>query len=203
MEILNCNERVKNTVHQAKKTRRSGKVPGVLYGHKLQNILFEIGEMELSKEILRGGEHGVLEINLNGSERRTLIKEIQREPVTHRIVHIDLEEINSDTIIQSEVPILFCGGERVSSNGGIIQREKASVKVQCKADLLPKYINVDLSRLGLGDSFKIRDIEAAEEITFIDDLNTVIAAVTGGNTSDVTVNNEVTEVPVQIQSVNE
>lgn len=198
MEILNCNERVKNSVHSAKRSRREGKIPGILYGEKLRNIMFEISEMDLNKEISRIGEHGTLKVNINGTEHDTLIKEIQREPANHKIIHIDLEEINPEKIVQTEVPLIFIGSERVASNGGIVQKEKDIVKIQCKASVIPKSINVDVSRMDRGKTFRIRDIEAASEITFMEDLNTIIAAVTGGNTNDVTVNTEVDEIPKEI-----
>jgi large subunit ribosomal protein L25 len=190
MNSINCVERVKDSVHSAKKSRRSGRIPGILYGENLRNIMFEVGELELNREIFQNGEHGVFQVNINGSDHRTIIKEVQREPVNHKIIHIDLEEVSGDKIIQSEVPIHFLGSERVASNGGIVQKEKDVVKVQCKADALPKYINVDISGLTKGRTFKVKDIEIGEEISFIDDLNSVIATITGGNTNEVTIDND-------------
>lgn len=195
MEILNCNVRNKNTSHDARKIRRSGKVPGVLYGEKINNLMFEISEMDLNREITTGGEYGVLNISINGETHQALIKEIQRDPVSHKVIHIDLENINNDKIIQSDVPIVFMGEDRIGKNGGVLQKEKASVKVQCKADMLPKYINIDVTGLKYGQAFRVNDIETSAEIAFIEDPNTVIAAVTGYNTKDTAVNSGDTPYP--------
>lgn len=200
MTILNCNERVKNSRHDAKKVRRMGKIPGVLYGEKLNNLLFEISEMELGKELADQGEHGVVTVNLNGSSHRALIKEVQKDPVTHKVIHIDLEDINDQKIIQAEVPIHFINEDRVRQTGGILQKEKSSVKVQCKAENLPKFINVDLGNLDYGKAFKINDMELGSDLTFMEDLNTVIATVTGGNTNDVTVSDDITDAPLEIKN---
>lgn len=197
--LLNCNTRVKNSRHDAKKIRRMGRVPGVLYGEHLTNLLFEISEMDLAREFSQEGEHGVLDVNLNGQSHRALIKEVQKDPVTHKIIHIDLEDINANKLIQTEVPIHFINEDKVTQNGGILQKEKGSVKIQCVADKLPRYIDVDLKNLTFGRTYKIADIELAGEITFVEDMQTVIAAVTGGNTSDVTVDNDINNVPVEIE----
>lgn len=197
--LLNCNTRVKNNRHDAKKIRRMGRVPGVLYGEHLTNLLFEISEMDLAREFSQEGEHGVLDVNLNGQSHRALIKEVQKDPVTHKIIHIDLEDINANKLIQTEVPIHFINEDKVTQNGGILQKEKGSVKIQCVADKLPRYIDVDLKNLTFGRTYKIADIELAGEITFVEDMQTVIAAVTGGNTSDVTVDNDINNVPVEIE----
>jgi large subunit ribosomal protein L25 len=199
MEILHCVERVKNSVHSAKKIRRGGGVPGILYGEKLRNIMFEISEMELNKEILKGGEHGIINVDINGTTHKTLIKEIQRDPVNHNLIHIDLEEINGNKTIISEVPIMFNGEAMVGKTGGILQKEKDIVKIQCKADKLPKYINVDLRECKVGDVFRLGDLEVAEEITFMEDMNSVIASITGGNTSMTAVNESDDEIPKEIK----
>lgn len=198
MSILNCNERVKSSRHDAGRVRRAGKIPGILYGEKVNNLLFEIAEMDLGKEIGRQGEHGVVDINLNGTTHRTLIKEIQKDPVTHKIIHIDLEDINSDKRIQTDVPLHFINEDKVAQTGGILQKEKSYVKVQCKASDLPKYIDIDLKNLKFGDVYKLSNIEFAQDITFMEDVNTVIATVTGGNTNDVTVSDDISNAPTEV-----
>lgn len=199
MEILNCNVRNKNSAHDAKKIRKAGKIPGILYGEKINNMMFEISEMDLNREIASGGEHGVLNVTINGESHQALIKEIQRDPVNHKVIHIDLEDVSSDKIIQSEVPIMFMGEDMLGRNGGILQKEKDSVKVQCKADMLPKYINIDVAGLKYGETYRIRDIEISSEISFIEDPNTVIAAITGDNTKDTVINAGDTPYPDEIK----
>lgn len=198
MNILNCSERVKNSRHDAKKIRRMGKVPGILYGINLTNLLFEISEMELVREFSNEGEHGILNININGTSHKALIKEVQKDPVTQKVIHIDLENIDEEKIVQTDVPIHFINEDKVTQNGGILQKEKGSVKIQCSADKLPKYIDVDLKNLRYGNAYKISDIEISREITFLENTDTVIATVTGGNTSDTTISNDTSDAPNEI-----
>lgn len=178
MENITLHKREKKTLHEAKKERRQGLVPGIIYGKNINNMLFEIAELELNKEIARSGEHGVLNVNMDGQNHKTLIKEIQRDPVHHKIMHIDLAELTENTIVHTEVPIVFTGEDLIMKKGGAVQKEKANVKVQCKGESIPKCINVDLSKLEIGDSYRIGDIEMSKDIAFVEDLNSIIASVT-------------------------
>ncbi|KZL93716.1 50S ribosomal protein L25 [Clostridium magnum] len=178
MESIILHKRIKKTSHEAKKERRKGLIPGIIYGKNINNMMFEIGELELNKEITRSGEHGVLSVNLDGESHKALIKEIQRDPVHHKITHIDLAELPENTVVQTEVPIVFNGEDLIMKKGGAVQKEKSNVKVQCKGESIPKFINVDLSKLDIGDSYRIGDIEMAGDISIIEDFNSIIASVT-------------------------
>lgn len=185
MEILNAVKREKRTSHEARKERRNGRIPGILYGKNISNMLFEIGEVELTKELSKNGEHGVVSIDIDGTEHMALIKEVQKDPISRRFMHIDLEELSNDTVVTTEVPLMFSGEDNVTRNGAILQKERNKVKVQCKGGNIPKSINVDVSNLVLGDTYRIGDIEFANEISFLDDSNTVIAAIIDANTNTI------------------
>lgn len=178
MEGVTLHKRNKTTLHEARKERRKGLIPGIIYGKSINNIMFEIAELDLNKEITRSGEHGVLNVNLDGENHKTLIKEIQRDPVHHKITHIDLAQLSENTVVQTEVPIVFNGEDLIMKRGGAVQKEKANVKVQCRGENIPKYINVDLSKLDIGDSYRIGDIEMAQDISIIEDFNAIIASIT-------------------------
>lgn len=182
MEMLNVSIREKKTSHEAKKERRNGKIPGILYGKNTTNLLFEIGELELTKEINSNGEHGIVNLNINGNEHKALIKEIQKDPVNRKPIHIDLEELSSDTKVVTDIPLNFIGEENVVRNGGILQKERNKVKVQCSGDNIPRAINIDVSNMHFGDTYRLGDIEFSNEISFMEGTNMVIASVSDGNT---------------------
>jgi ribosomal protein L25, Ctc-form len=178
MESIILHKRVKKTSHEARKERRKGLIPGIIYGKNINNMMFEISELELNKEITISGEHGVLSVNLDGENHKALIKEIQRDPVHHKITHIDLAELAENTVVQTEVPIVFNGEDLVMKKGGAVQKEKSNVKVQCKGESIPKFISVDLSKLDIGDAYRIGDIEMSGDISIIEDFNSIIASIT-------------------------
>ncbi len=199
MGVLNCKERTKSCTHSAGKVRRRGKIPGVIYGEKFNNMLFEISELELNREILKEGESGVKSVNISGETHQVIIKEIQKDPVTQKIIHIDLENVHEDKKVQAEIPIHFLNEEKVAQKGGILQKEKASVKVQGKVKDLPKYLSVDLKNLKYGEAYRLSNLEVASEITFMENINSVIATVTGANTNIVDSEEEVSDGPEEIE----
>lgn len=178
MNSLNLNKRDDSIPNNAKKIRRQGKVPGILYGKKLNELVFEVGEIELCREIAKNGEHGIVNLNLNGKEHKALIKEVQRDPVTHKIIHLDLEELDQNKKIISTVPIYYEGEGLLNKKGMVLQKEKDSIKVECTADNLPKYIKINIDGSNNGYVYRAGDLELASELSIIDNLNTVIAAVT-------------------------
>ncbi|MBE6047176.1 MAG: 50S ribosomal protein L25 [Clostridium sp.] len=177
MNNLCLNERNLNKGHNTKRERREGLVPGVIYGKKINNLLFEVGALELAREIASVGDHGMINYTLNGNEEKALIKEVQRDPVSHKIIHIDLEEVSGNERVQSEVPIQFVGEEWLNSRGAVLQKERAVVKVDCKVDELPKSVKIDVSQGELGKLYRFGDLELGSEISILDDLQGVIASI--------------------------
>lgn len=178
MNSLSVNKRDNTIPNNAKKLRRQGKVPGILYGKKVKSLMFEVGELELCREISRNGEHGILSLDCEGESHEVLIKGVQRDPVTQKIIHLDLEELNENGKIISSVPISFEGEGYLSNKGMVLQKEKDSIKVECTADNLPRVIKMNINSSNNGYVYRVSDLEIASELSIIDDLNTVIASVT-------------------------
>ena len=149
----------------------------MVYGKKLGSLMFEIGEMELVEELSRTGEHGVLRFDLDGYNGTAIIKEVQKDPISHKVMHIDLEEVSRYGMLQTEVPIKLEGKEFLSRKGIVIQNQKDSVKVSCKAQDIPKSIEVNVTNARLGSVYKLSDLEVGSEISIIDNLSTVFASV--------------------------
>lgn len=178
MNSLSVNKRDNTIPNNAKKLRRQGKVPGILYGKKVNSLMFEVGELELCREISRNGEHGILSLDCDGECYEALIKGVQRDPVTQKIIHLDLEELNENGKIVSSVPISFEGEGYLSNRGMVLQKEKDSIRVECTADKLPRVIKMNINSSDNGYVYRVSDLEIASELSIIDDLNTVIASVT-------------------------
>lgn len=177
MSNLELNKRNNEVSNSAKKARKAGKVPGILYGEMIKNFMFEVGELDLSREIACNGEHGILDFSLGGEAHKALVKDVQRDPVTHKILHIDLEELRGNQTIISSVPIHYVGEDILAKRGIVLQKEKDSVKVECTADSLPKYVDMNIKGGTVGSVYKLCDLEVASEISIVEDLNSVIASI--------------------------
>ncbi|EPB8164626.1 50S ribosomal protein L25 [Clostridium perfringens] len=177
MENLQVNQREKKTRHSSRQCRRKGLVPGVIYGKGINNFLFEIGELELNHALSVIGEHGLLSINSQEGSLNTLIKEVQRDPVTRRVLHIDLEKVEGNEEIETAVPINYVGEEYINKLDAVLQKNLDSIKVKCSPSNIPKGVNLNVGRAKPGDQFKIADVEFGNEITVVDDLNSIVASV--------------------------
>lgn len=183
MDELILNKRLKKTANEAKQKRREGKVPGVVYGKKLGSLMFEIGEMELVEELSKVGEHGAFKFDLEGYSGTAVVKEVQKDPVSHKVIHIDLEEVNGNSILQTQVPIKLEGKEFLSKKGIVIQNQRESVKISCKAEDVPKSIGINVSDAKIGSVYKLSDLEVGSEISILDNLSSVFASVVTKNYS--------------------
>lgn len=177
METLVINKRDKNSTHSARKVRRQGKVPGVMYGALMNNFLFEVSEMDLDKEIANHGEFGVVNVSLEGKEHKALIKEVQRDPFSKKVIHIDLEDIDKDEKIETDIPIRFLNEDLISNYGGIVQKEKASIKVRCSVNNVPDHIDVSFKKNEIGTAIKVGDVEFGSQISVLDDINSTVASI--------------------------
>ena len=176
MENLNLQKRNTNINNNAKKLRKVGKVPGILYSKELNSLLFEVGELDISREVRRNGEHGVLNLNVDGDRVTALIKEVQRDPVTNKIIHLDLQELEHNQKIISQVPIQYIGEEFLHKKGMVLQKEKDTVKVECYANNLHKSFKINMSQDDKEAVYRVADLEVASELSIIDDLDLVIAS---------------------------
>nr|WP_075810317.1 50S ribosomal protein L25 [Clostridium perfringens] len=177
MENLQVNQREKKTRHSSRQCRRKGLVPGVIYGKGINNFLFEIGELELNHALSVTGEHGLLNINSQEGSLNTLIKEVQRDTVTRRVLHIDLEKVEGNEEIETAVPINYVGEEYINKLDAVLQKNIDSIKVKCSPSNIPKGVNLNVGRAKPGEQFKIADVEFGNEITVVDDLNSIVASV--------------------------
>ncbi|WP_300381828.1 50S ribosomal protein L25 [Clostridium sp.] len=176
MENLNLQKRDTNISNNAKKLRKIGKIPGVLYSKELNNLLFEVGELDIVREVRQNGEHGVINLSVNGDRVKALIKDVQRDPVTNKIIHLDLQELEHNQKVISQVPIHYLGEEFLHRKGMVLQKEKDTIKVECYSDNIPKSFKINMTQDDKESVYRISDLEVASELSIIDDLNSVIAS---------------------------
>lgn len=166
--------------------RRNNEVPGILYGREINNMLVEFSEMELNNVIRKHGEHAVVNVDINGSNVKTMIKEVQRDPINRSLVHVDMKYIKDDERVHTDVPVIIKGEEYVRSRGGIVQKQLGLVSVETTPEKLPKYFVADVSKLNIGEKLTIADVEFGEDITITSDIHSIIASITTAKEKEVT-----------------
>jgi large subunit ribosomal protein L25 len=160
-------ERGKNA---ARKARAAGQIPAVLYGHGEAPVSVAISarEFELALKKHRGG-NPVVNLAVNGGEYTALVRDVQYDPLTHRIVHLDFQHISLTETIEVKVPIHLVGlAVGVKDGGGILEPILREVEVRCLPTTIPASIDVDVSALNIGDSIHVRDMVVPDVMVLTD-----------------------------------
>jgi large subunit ribosomal protein L25 len=183
-------ERVKIEVQQregrgsadARRLRRHGLIPGVLYGRGKSPHPFSVHERDLRRALTGpAGLHAILDVVLDGQKtsHASILKDYQQDVISGRLAHIDLQEVRLDQPIQAQVVIELVGEAAGSIEGGVLSQVTREINVEALPLEVPERIEVDVSPMQMGDTLRLVDIAVQEGVTFLDDPEeTVIATVT-------------------------
>ncbi len=166
----------------ARQLRRSGKVPGVLYGQG-ECLLLTIEPEPLTKILKsQAGSTALLTLTVNGAKakpkRTALLRDFQVDPVEGHVLHADLFEISMDKPIRVKVPVHVIGGTPAGvKEGGILHYNTRELHVECLPGALPDHIEVDASSLTIGQGIHLKDIAKIEGVRFLDDPDQMVVSV--------------------------
>lgn len=179
--ILNVDVRENTGTGGARAARRSGAVPGILYGGGKAPVAISVNEKDFRKNLYTGKLLGHLVTLKYGDETQPVIaKDVQFHPVSDKPLHFDLMRVDEDQTIKIEVPVHFvnedqCGAFR---QGGSLEIVRHTVEISVRADHIPEDLVVDLAGHKLGDTIRFSDIKLPEGVTAtITDRDFVIASI--------------------------
>ena len=158
----------------AKKLRREGKVPCVLYGGEKQ-VQFSIPEKEFKPLIFTPHTY-LIELDLEGKTYKCILQDVQYHPVKDNILHVDFLEIFDNKPVTIAIPLHYTGTAKGVLKGGRLFRKYRKLTVKALSEHLPDEIVVDITKLGINDSIKIEELERPN-LTFLDPPTSVAAAV--------------------------
>ena len=163
--VLKVEKREGTGKEAAHKLRAAGNIPGVLYGPEVEATPIAVNLKELSSLIRKEGRSNMLiDLNLgdNGGDRKVVIRELQRDPVSGIFQHVDLYQVSMNRKLVMTVRVNMVGmPEGVKNSGGILQQTRREVEISCLPADIPNSITVDVSELGIGDSIHVSDLEIA------------------------------------------
>ena len=165
---------------ESRRLRRQGLIPGVLYGRE-QPISIAIPERDLRTALTTsGGLNAVLDVVVEGGKAHSsVLKEYQQDAVRGQITHVDLQEVRLDQPIHATVPVHITGEAAGTKVGGVLSQVTNELNVEALPMEVPEHIDVDVSALDLGESFRLSALRPPSGVTFLDDLEeTVLASVT-------------------------
>jgi large subunit ribosomal protein L25 len=158
----------------AKKLRREGNVPCVMYGGENQ-IQFSIPEKSFKPLVFSPDTH-LIDLDVDGKSYRCILQDIQYHPVNDSILHADFLEIFEDKPVTVALPLRYTGTSKGILKGGRLFRKYRKLTVSALPGDLPDEIVVDITKLGINDSIKISDLERPN-LSFLDPPNSVAVAI--------------------------
>jgi large subunit ribosomal protein L25 len=178
---LDVEKRSTTGKNEARRDRMAGRIPAVVYGAGKANVPVSVNRKALADVFREGaGENAIFLLKLAGSDqsRHAMIKEMQRDPVSRRPLHIDFVRVLMDVKVTLRVPIEIVGIARgVKADAGILDLVTREIEIECLPSNIPAHIAVDVSDLGIGDAIRVSQIPAVEGVTVIDNPEKVVVHV--------------------------
>jgi len=160
----------------SRRIRDKGQIPGVVYGQHRAPKTLEVDRTELDNIIRKYGSNAMLDLHLGTNAATVMLKDVQRNPVTKEIIHVDFQEISQNELVHTMVPIKLVGRGRVESSESVVQQQLREIHIECLPNDIPTNIEVDVSLLSPGHPLRIADVEFGQELSVINDPQEIIAA---------------------------
>jgi large subunit ribosomal protein L25 len=179
---LQVKEREGRGSADARRLRRQGLIPGVLYGSGNKPHPICIPERDLRRVLTgSGGLHAILDVVLEGQSttHASILKDYQQDPIRGHLSHVDLQEVRLDQPIHATVAVQLVGEPAGVKEGGVLSQVQREINVEALPMEIPEHIDLDVSGMAIGDTLRIADLTAQEGVTYLDDPEeTVLATVT-------------------------
>ena len=161
----------------ARRLRRSGRVPGVLYGGGAEPLGFDADARELRQALAGAG--AVLDLSIDGGKPTPVVlKEAQRHPVRGETVHVDLLRVNLNVAINAVVPVELTGVDDAPGvkEGGVLEQITREVNVEALPTAIPESITHEVGEMQIGDTIALAAVTPPEGVTLLDDLEETVLA---------------------------
>ncbi len=175
--VLSARNRQNKGSAEARKIRRSGRIPAVLYGRSGKAISIDLDALEFSNGIKNISESTIVKVQVDGKSYDAFVKDTQRNIIDGNILHVDFYEVESGIALRARVSINLKGNAIGVREGGVLEFPLHEIEVECLPKDLPERIEIDISTLGLNQSIHVRDIPLADTIRLISASDQVVALV--------------------------
>lgn len=174
---LDVRSRTANGSREARRLRRSGRVPGVLYGGGGESLGFDADARELRLALASSG--AVLDLSVDGKKATPVVlKEAQRDPVRGQTVHVDLLRVRLDEAIHALVPLELTGTEDAPGvkEGGVLEQVTRELNVEALPTAIPESIVHDIGEMQIGEAIGLAAVVIPEGVKLLDDIEETVVA---------------------------
>ncbi|MDR3171687.1 MAG: 50S ribosomal protein L25 [Treponema sp.] len=175
--VLAARNRAVTGSGEARRIRRTGRIPAVMYGRSGQALTIDLDAKEFSNGIKNISASTIVTVEVDGKSYDTFVKDTQRNIRDGNILHVDFYEVESGVALRAKVSIHIHGNPVGVREGGILEFPLHEVEVECLPKDLPERIDVDISELKVNQSIHVRDLALGEGIRIISGIDQVVALV--------------------------
>jgi large subunit ribosomal protein L25 len=184
MDFAKVNVEVRTAMGKggSRKVRAAGKVPGVVYGRKVEPVAVTFDEKELLSSLDKEKKRNtVLKLSISGGgkpeEVTAMVREAQVNPLSRRLVHVDFLRVDLDAEVHVTVPLLLTGKAVGLTNGGNLHQSMHVIAIAAKPAAIPTKLEVDVTALDIGDALHVSDLKLGEGVRALLDAREAIASV--------------------------
>lgn len=171
--------RTQHGTTSARALRRIGRIPAVLFGHGQPSMAVSLAGRAFEDLLHSGHRHHLLTITVDGGAKDTaLVRDIQRDPITRRVIHADIQRVGRSESITTVVPVTILGTARgVRDMGGVLDVVTHELEVTGAADQIPEHLEVDVTELGMREHLTAGQITLPKGFTLASAADTIVASV--------------------------
>jgi large subunit ribosomal protein L25 len=177
MDLVLAAESTRETgTRPSRRLRREGKVPAVVYGMGGEPVAVSVVWRDL-RQCLKtdAGVNAVIDLDIDGARRTSIVKEIQRHPVRRDVIHVDFLLVDPNKPVTVEVPVTPIGeAKKVAAMQGVVDQQLFRVAVSVRPDSIPNEIEVDVSDLDIGDAITVSGLKLPEGVVAVSDADALV-----------------------------
>lgn len=169
---LKAHPRAQSGSRAAHKLRKQGQVPGIVYGHKQDNVQVSVSADELDRAI-RVQHARVLDLEIGGKTETVLVRELQWDYLGKQMVHVDFERKDRAELVRVTVPVELRNSPK-ATGGGVLDQPLHTLHIECPLGGIPEAIRVDILNLTLGAPIHVRELTLPEGVTVLEAPEAVV-----------------------------
>jgi large subunit ribosomal protein L25 len=174
--LLVAQARDKVGTHQARRLRKQGLIPAVVYGHKEETLSLSVQGEDVYRAIRRGVR--IVDLQAGGKTEKALIRDVQWDHLGQDVLHVDFARVSADERIAIEVRLEIRGTAPGVAQGGVLDQPLHTLKVECPALSPPESVRVNVGELQLGQAVHVKDLKLPDGVAALNDPDTVVVHVT-------------------------
>ncbi|CAH1192338.1 50S ribosomal protein L25 [Paenibacillus allorhizoplanae] len=169
-----------------KQMRKQGQIPAVVYSSRMKSEHVAV-EDKVIRAALKSNAHAILEVVLPSKKKHpVMIHQVQKDSLSGQLIHIDFLQINMKEKLDTAVAVHFSGEPIGTKEGGMLQIEMHEVLIRCMPNKLPSSLDVDISKLSIGDKLHVSDLDAGNDVEILTDPEAILVTILAAQKLDET-----------------